>query len=162
MNGLPAKKVHKNPEYLMDKFATVTSAANYRTNRTIDVMFLDHGKAFPVWCVGDISREPVEGDMVVVGFLEGRKDSPYIKGFIKLNSVTANYIDVGKDYIRIQLPQNDDDAEEHMTDDSKKNTRVYLEINNSGIALYHPSGNIYLNTPKGNVQTITKTGTQTF
>lgn len=162
MNGLPQKKVHKSPQYFIDKLAKVTSAANYRTNGTIEVMFLDHGKSLPVWVVGDISREPMVDDMVVIGYMEGRKDAPYLKGFVSNQAYTSNFIDVGKDYIRIQLPFDSMDISQHLQDDFKKNLRAYIELNASGIALFHPTTDIFLNTPNGNVKMITKTGTQTF
>jgi hypothetical protein len=154
-NNLPEKRVHKNPEYLMDKLARVVSNANYDGQRTVEVMFLDHGKSFPVWAVGHLERKPERDDLIIVGFIEGRKDSPYVKGFVKLESATSNYIVVTKDAIRLQLPLDETDANQHMTDDFRKDTRAYIEINNNGIALYHPTGNIYLRTPKGTTQQLT-------
>ena len=146
----------------MDKIGRVKSAANYRTSGRIEVEFLDHGKCMPVWVVGDVDREPVTGDMVLVGYMEGRKDSPYLKGFVRNEAYTSNYIEVGKDYIRFQLPKNKDDIEGRMLNDAKKSSRVYIEVNNNGIALYHPDGDVMINTPKGNTTIISKTGTITF
>lgn len=162
MNSLGTKRVHRNPSYFMDKLGRVTSAADFRSKARIEVQFLDHGKCMPVWVVGDVDREPVAGDMVIIGYMEGRKDSPYLKAFVRNETYTANYIEVGKDYIRFQLPKNTDDRAKHMLEDAKKSSRVYLELNANGISLYHPDGDIFLNTPKGNVKTITVTGTQTF
>jgi hypothetical protein len=162
MNSLGTKKVHRNPNYYLDKLGRVTSSANFRSKGRIEVQFLDHGKCMPVWVVGDVDREPVQGDMVIIGYMEGRKDAPYLKAFVRNETYTANYIEVGKEYIRFQLPKTAEDRGKHMTEDAKKPSRVYLELNASGISLYHPDGDIFLNTPKGNVKTITKTGAQTF
>jgi hypothetical protein len=139
----------------MDKLARVVSNANYDAQRTVEVMFLDHGKSFPVWAVGNVDRKPENGDMVVVGYLEGRKDSPYLKGFVKMESATANYIVITKDVIRLQIPLDDIDKDQNMTDDFRKDTRAYIEMNKDGIAVYHPTGNIYLRTPKGSTQQLT-------
>jgi hypothetical protein len=162
MNALGQKKLHKSPQYTMDKIGRVTSAADYKTKARIEVEFLDHGKCMPVWVVGDVDREPMPGDMVVIGYMEGRKDCPYLRAFVRNESYTANYIEVGLEYIRFQLPKNKDDREKSMNDDSLKSSRVYIELNASGIALYHPDGDVFLNAPKGNVNIISKTGTQTF
>lgn len=161
MNSLGTKKLHKNPQYTIDKMGRIVSAKDYRTKGRVEVVFIDHGKAMPVWVVGDIDREPVAGDMVVIGYMEGRKDAPYLKAFIRNESYTANYIEVGKDYIRLQLPKTQRDRDGHMLDNAQKNSRVYLEINmTGGISLYNPGGDIYLNAPNGDIRAITKTGSR--
>lgn len=157
MNSLGRRNIHRNPRYFIDKMARVKSAANYKEKGRIEVEFLDHGKCMPVWVVGDLDREPVTGDMVIIGWMEGRKDAPYLKGFIKNESYTANYFEIGKDYIRLQLPKNKDDREKHMTNEAKKPSRVYIELNQSGIALYHPDGDVTVNVPKGTAKYITQT-----
>lgn len=162
MNSLGERRVHRNPHYYMDKMARVSSSANFRSEGKIEVSFIDHGKCMPVWVVGDVDREPVEGDMVIIGYMEGRKDAPYLKSFVRNESYTSNYIEVGKEYIRFQLPLQKADREKNMLDSTNKPSRVYLELNASGVSLYHPEGDIFLNTPKGNVKTITKSGTQTL
>jgi hypothetical protein len=162
MNSLGQRKVHRNPDYFMDKVGRVKSAADYKKKARIEVEFLDHGKCMPVWVVGDIDREPVEDDMVIIGFMEGRKDAPYLKAFIRNETYTANYIEVAKGHIRIQLPKSKRDREEHMLDSNLKNTRAYVEVNNNGISLYHPDGDVYVNAPKGVFKTITSRGTNTL
>lgn len=144
MDSLGSRRAHRNPQYFMDKMARVKSAADFRSKARIDVQFLDHGKCMPVWVVGDVDREPVEGDMVIIGYMEGRKDAPYLKSFVRNDSYTANYIEVGKDYIRLQLPLTKEDRDKNMLDDTKKNTRVYLELNGSGASIYHSTGDVFL------------------
>lgn len=162
MNSLGDRKLHKNPSYFMDKMARVKSAADFRTKGRIEVEFIDHGKCMPVWVVGDVDREPVTGDMVIVGYMEGRKDAPYLKSFIRNESYTANYIEVGKDYIRLQLPKVKEDREKHMLDNSRKASRAYIELNANGIAFNHPSGDVTVNVPKGKMNIISSLGTRSF
>lgn len=160
MNSLGKRQIHRNPAYTIDKLGRVKSAANYREKGRIEVEFLDHGKSMPVWVVGDVDREPVEGDMVIVGYMEGRKDSPYLKSFVRNESYTANYIEVGKEYVRIQLPKTKVDREKKMLDGKLKSSRPYVEVNMDGIAIHHPDGDVTIHTPKGEMKYITasKTG----
>jgi len=162
MNSLGTKKLHKLPQYFMDKMGRVTSAANYKDKGRIEVEFLDHGKCMPVWVVGDIDREPMEGDMVIIGYMEGRKDAPYLKAFVRNQSYTSNYIEVHPDRIVFQLPKNETDREKNMLDDRYKDGRVYLELTANGVAIYHPDGDVTVNVPKGNFNIISKSGTQTL
>lgn len=97
-SSLGGARPHVMPSYTITKLARVTGTKNY-TKGKIEVTFLDHGKASPVWIIGDLDREPAEGDMVLIGFIDGRKDSPYLAGFVANQSKTSNMVRVNKDRI---------------------------------------------------------------
>jgi hypothetical protein len=112
----------------------VTSVKNYDESGRIEVIFLDSSQPFPVWVVGHIDRKPVEGDQVLVGFIQGRHDAPYLHSFIKNESYTSNFIRVEKDRIILQMPLDDNDAKAHLPED-KRATRPYLELNSQAAML---------------------------
>lgn len=130
--------VHVKPSYVKSRIGKIRSVRDYQTKGFIEVQFLNYGLPFPVWVVGDLDREPSEGDMVVIGYMEGRKDAPYLAGFVRNQSVTSNYIVVTEDTIRFQLPIDSKDKTGHMLDDSKLSTRAYIEVTANQITLNHP------------------------
>lgn len=146
-SGLGSPKVDRAPTYHITKMGKVIGTKDYKKYGKIDVVFLDYSAPMPVWVVGDIDREPVENDMVIVGYMEGRKDSPYLVGFVRNKAYTSNTIVIGKDYVRFQLPANQKDREGGMLDESKKAQRAYVEITSTKTRIHRPSGAIELEAP---------------
>ena len=56
-------------------------------------------------------------------------------GFVRNESYTSNFICVSKDRITIQLPTDPDDIAGHLLDDSKKSSRIVLELTSGGATL---------------------------
>lgn len=134
-SSLGNRKVHDQISYNMTQIGRVTSTANYDTVGRIEVAFLDYSKPAPVWVVGSLDKKPVEGDLVLVGFIQGRADAPYLAGFVRNDHYTANYIKVEKDRVVIQIATNAADIAAHMVDDQLKPTRSIVEITSSGVLI---------------------------
>lgn len=148
-SALGGKRVHRVADYDTTNIGKVTSTDRYEEHGIIEVVFLDYGQPFPVWVVGDIEREPVSGDQVVIGYINGRKDAPYLVGFVKNFSYTTGFIKVSKDRIRLQLPVFDigvrdglahNDTKEHLLDEGKLGQRAYLDLTPDGAVLSFPTG----------------------
>lgn len=147
-SSLGNKKVHRVPSYHTTNIGRVTSLKDYEKFGIIEVVFLNHGMPFPVWVVNDIEREPVTGDQVIIGYIDGRKDAPYLAGFVKNYSYTTNFVTVSKDRIRLQLPifeigvkdgKAHKDVQSHLLDEAKlKSERVYVELSPSEAVLSFP------------------------
>jgi len=176
-SNLGPLKIHRLPNFTEPKMGRVTSTRDYSKYGRIEVVFLDYGVPCPVWVIGDIDREPVEGDMVLIGYMEGRGDRPYLIGYMKNSSYSTNFIQVKKDLIRVQLPihQIEQDVSENLLDDSKQDQRAYMEltpthsrfnfptssdgstppayieITAGGINIYHPTGNVEVQLPLGDL-----------
>lgn len=147
-SALGGRKVHRTPNYQQTKIGRVTSITDYKKYGKIEVVFLDYGQPFPVWVVGSIEREPVTGDQVLVGYMEGRKDAPYMMGFVRNESYTSNFIEVAKDRIRIQLPVLEvgkkdgvahNDVKEHLLNEGKLSQRAYVELTPEHAKLSFPT-----------------------
>lgn len=147
-SSLGGHKVHRTPSYQMTKIGKITSIKDYKKYGKIEAVFLDHGYPFPVWVVGSIDREPVTGDQILVGYMEGRKDAPYMMGFVRNEAYTSNFIEVSKDRIRVQLPVLDigvkngrahNDVKSNLMDDSKLSQRAYVELTPLKATVYHPT-----------------------
>jgi uncharacterized Zn-binding protein involved in type VI secretion len=148
-NAFGSKQVHRDPDFSgVTKIARVTSAVDFNQFGRIEVIFLDYGQPMPVWVVGDIEREPVAGDQVIIGYIDGRKDSPYLIGFVKNKSYTTNFVVVKKDKIKFQLPIFDigvidgkahKDTEGNLLDNSKQAERAYIELTPTYALLSFPT-----------------------
>ncbi|AKG36083.1 hypothetical protein [Paenibacillus durus] len=134
--ALGGQTTNRMPSFNTSRFARVTSAKDYNKYGRIEVIFLDYSVPVPVWVVGDIEREPVAGDSVLIGYMDGRKDCPYLVGFVKNESHTTNFVVVKKDKIKLQLPifgigEKDSPATKdvagNLLDNSKQEERVYIE-----------------------------------
>lgn len=156
--GLGGSEVLRNASYIHTDMGRVTSNSRYDKEGIIDVVFLDKSTPFPVWVVGDIDRKPMTGDHVLVGYIGGRKDAPYLAGILKNLSYTTNFIEVDEKHIRLQLPVLDigeiggrahNDTKTFLKDPTKRQERAYIEVNASGIEIYHPTGNVTIRTPNG-------------
>lgn len=133
-----SRKIHRAPSFDgITKIARVTSAKDFHKYGRIEVLFLDYGQPMPVWVVNDLDREPVEGDQVVIGYIDGRKDAPYLIGFMKNKSYTTNFIVVKKDKIKLQLPVFEigkkdgvahKDVQSNLLDGTKQEQRAYVEL----------------------------------
>jgi len=142
-----SRQVHRLPPYSESKLARVTSTKDYIKYGRIEVIFLDYGQPAPVWVVGDIDREPVEGDMVVVGFLDNRQDSPYLIGFVKNENYTTNFVVVKKDKVKLQLPvfeigvkdgKAHKDVKENLLDNAKQTQRATVEMTADHLLIHYP------------------------
>lgn len=155
-SSLGRKTIHRTPDYNGTEIGKVTSIDKYKKYGIIEVMCLNYSQPAPVWVVGDIDREPVEGDQVLIGFIDGRPDTPYLIGFVKNSSYTTNFITVRKDKIRVQLPvlQATKDVADKLLDETKLNKRAYLELSPSEAKLYFPVND----TGKGAYVKITASG----
>jgi len=136
-SALGGKSVNRLPKFDSTRLAHVTSTKNYEKYGRIEVVFLDYSQPVPVWVIGGIDREPVEGDTVIVGYLDNRKDAPYLAGFLRNSSYGTNFITVKRDLIKLQLPifeigvkdgTADKDVQGHLLDDSKQSQRAYVEL----------------------------------
>lgn len=136
-SSLGSKTVNRNPSFNADRLARVTSVKDLYTAGRIEAVFLDFSQPSPVWVVGDLDREPVEGDMIVIGYLDARKDAPYMRGFVKNQAYTTHFMIVKKDKIKLQLPifeigvkdgKAHKDVQEHLLDNAKQVERAYVEL----------------------------------
>jgi hypothetical protein len=151
-SSLGNRRIHRTPAHTQSKIGRVTSIKDYRDYGKIEVVFLDYGMPFPVWVVGDLDREPVTGDQVIVGYMEGRKDAPYLAGFVKNESYTSNFVQVSMNKIRLQLPVFEvgvrggdahKEAQSGLTSDQTlKHHRAYVELtpDHALISFPHDSG----------------------
>lgn len=136
-SALGGKTTNRMPGFNDKRFAKVTETKDYHKYGKISAVFLDYSQPSPIWVVGDIDREPVPGDMIVVGYLDGRKDAPYLAGFVKNESYTTNFLVVKKDKIKLQLPVFEigkkdgvahEDVKTHLLTNSKQAERAYIEL----------------------------------
>jgi hypothetical protein len=139
-SSLGVEQIYKAPSYTHIQIGHITSTKNYKDYGIVEVVFLDHSQPFPVWANGTLDKEPTEGDTVLVGFIQGRYDYPYVIAFVRNKSYTANFITVEKDRIIIQLSADSEDLKNHLLDDSKKASRPYIEVTSEGIDIHNESG----------------------
>ncbi|MBE0335122.1 hypothetical protein [Paenibacillus sp. 23TSA30-6] len=147
-SALGGKSVNRLPEFNSTRLAHVTSTKNYEKYGRIEVVFLDYSQPVPVWVIGGIDREPVEGDTVIVGYLDNRKDTPYLAGFLRNSSYGTNFITVKRDLIKLQLPVYeigvkdgiaDKDVQGHLLNESKQQQRAYVELTPEHALLSYPT-----------------------
>lgn len=132
-SSLGSTMINRKPEYNITQIGRVVNVTDYKQYGRINVVFLNYSKPFPVWVNGSLDRAPVEGDQVLVGFIQGRQDAPYLLGFIRNESYTSNYIVIEPNRIALQLPADSDDTKGRMLDDSKKPYRVSVELKPDGV-----------------------------
>ncbi|MFS8214826.1 hypothetical protein [Paenibacillus sp. S29] len=155
-SSLGGKTTNRMPEFNATRLARVTSIKDYEKYARIEVVFLDYSQPVPVWVMGNLDREPVEGDTVIVGYLDNRKDAPYLAGFLRNGSYGTNFITVKRDKIKLQLPVfeigkkggvADKDVQEHLLDESKQQQRAYVELTPEHALLSYPSDKEGKNPP---------------
>ncbi|CAJ1315909.1 hypothetical protein [Paenibacillus nuruki] len=136
-SALGGRTVNRQPPFNSARLAKVTSTKDYSKFSRIEVIFLDYSQPVPVWVMNDIDREPVVGDSVLIGYIDNRKDSPYLIGFQKNSSYSTNFISVQQDKIKLQLPVYDvgikdglahKDVQSNLLDDSNQLKRAYIEL----------------------------------
>jgi hypothetical protein len=133
-SSLGREQTYNVPMYDQTQIGHVTSIKDYKKYGRIGVIFLDHSQPVNVWAIGcSMDREPVEGDMVLVGFIQGRPDSPYMINFVRNESYTSNFVVVDKDKILIQFTTDLEDIREHLLDDAKKPQRMKIELKGDGV-----------------------------
>ncbi|MGG1673512.1 hypothetical protein ACIFOE_23300 [Paenibacillus sp. NRS-1783] len=155
-SSLGGKSLNRMPEFNATRLAKVTSTKDYEKYARIEVIFLDYSQPVPVWVMGDLDREPVEGDTVIIGYLDNRKDAPYLAGFQKNSSYGTNFINVKRDLIKLQLPVYeigvkdgiaDKDVQGHLLDDGKQSLRAYVELTPEHALLSYPTDKEGKNPP---------------
>lgn len=146
-SSLGSQKVNRNPKYDKTDIGRVTANDRYEKYGIIEVVMLDHSTPFPVWVVGDIDRKPMTGDHVHIGYVDGRKDAPYLVGHVKNKSYTTNFIEVDEKHVIIQLPVMEvgkkdgkahNDTKKFLLEVKNKKQRAYVELIEDGIKIYHP------------------------
>lgn len=154
--ALGGKTTNRMPEFNATRLAKVTSTKDYEKYARIEVVFLDYSQPVPVWVMGDLDREPVEGDTVIVGYLDNRKDAPYLAGFLRNSSYGTNFITVKRDLIKLQLPVYeigvkdgiaDKDVRGHLLDANKQQQRAYVELTPEHALLSYPTDKEGKNPP---------------
>ncbi|MDQ0719814.1 hypothetical protein QF049_001075 [Paenibacillus sp. W4I10] len=154
--ALGGKTTNRMPEFSATRLAKVTSTKDYGKYARIEVVFLDYSQPVPVWVMGELDREPVEGDTVIVGYLDNRKDAPYLAGFLRNSSYGTNFITVKRDLVKLQLPVYeigvkdgiaDKDVQGHLLDDSKQSQRAYVELTPDHALLSYPTDKEGKNPP---------------
>jgi len=129
--------------------ARVERVDDLQTKGRIEVIFLNRTKPAPVWVFD--GPDPVVGDFVMVGFVNGQKNNPYVIGIFKNKAWTSNFLLVTEKMIRVQFPTDtkdvtgedpskENDPKSHLRDPAKLETRGYLQIDASGIKLHAPAG----------------------
>ncbi len=147
-SSLGGRMVNRQPEFGANRLAKVTSTKDYTKFGRIEVIFLDYSQPVPVWVINDIDREPVEGDTVLIGYMDNRKDAPYMIGFQRNSSYSSNFVTVERDKIRVQLPVFDigvkgglahQDTQGNLLDESKLSTRAYVELSADQAVVHYPA-----------------------
>ncbi|WP_025684580.1 hypothetical protein [Paenibacillus maysiensis] len=155
-SSLGGKTTNRMPEFNATRLGHVTSTKDYEKYARIEVIFLDYSQPVPVWVFGDVDREPVEGDTVIVGYLDSRKDAPYLAGFLRNGSYGTNFITIKRDLIKLQLPifeigvkdgTADKDVQGNLLDDSKQQQRAYVELTPEHALLSYPTDKEGKNPP---------------
>lgn len=128
--------------------ARVEKTDDYETKGKIEVIFLNRTKPAPIWVFD--GAKPEVGDYVLVGYINGQKNNPYMQGLFSNKAWTSNFVRVEKDRIRIQFPTDDkdvtgedpeteNDPKSHLRDDATYLAkRAYLEIDKTGIKVHIP------------------------
>ncbi len=135
--ALGGQTTNRMPAFNATRPARVTSTKDFNKYGRIEVIFLDYSVPLPIWVVGDIDREPMPGDSVLVSYMDGRKDCPYLAGFIKNESYGTNFFVMKSDKIKLQLPiygigEKDSkatkDVQGHLLDNARQKDRAYIEL----------------------------------
>ncbi|WP_017814475.1 hypothetical protein [Paenibacillus shenyangensis] len=163
-SSLGGRTTNRQPEFGVNRLAKVTSVKDYERFGRIEVIFLDYSQPVPVWIINNMDREPVEGDTVLIGYMDNRKDAPYMIGFQRNGSYSSNFITVARDKIRVQLPVFDigvkgglahQDVQGNLLDESKLPMRAYVELSADQAVVHYPADK------KGAASSITMTATDT-
>lgn len=136
-SSLGRKEVHNTPSYGANKdIARVVDTTDFDKYGIIDVVYIDGSNAARVWVTNPIDREPVTGDLILVGYISGQKNAPYLSGFIE-ESYMRNFVQIKKDLIRIQLPVMEigvvegishKDTQEKLLNDDYRGKRALMEL----------------------------------
>lgn len=139
-NALGNQQIHRLPSFRGTFFGRVTSAEHYDLGR-VEVVLLDGGTPLVASVVGDIARKPVAGDKVLVSYIAGRPDAPYIAGFLHKDTYSADSIRLEEDKIILQLP-NKSTSVELLADGTVRLSvgNAQIKMTEDGIDIYHPKG----------------------
>jgi hypothetical protein len=150
-SSLPPQKarITQFENFNMNSMARVERVDDYDKGK-IEVVFLNRTKPAPIWVFD--GPKPAVGDYILVGYIDGQKNNPYMQGFFSNKAWTSNFILVEKDRIRIQFPTvekdvtgadptKENDPKNHLRNDTQYlNTRGYIQIDADGMTLHMPSG----------------------
>ena len=173
-NSLGEFKTHKPDSFTQLIPGRVVSTVDYEEFKQVAVSFSKGGTTLPVWVVEDgVSPKPVNGDWVLVGFIGGHKNQPYIAGYYRGNYAWSNHIMMRRDEtteeILIQLPVLPElkivDLEEHLTNDTKKETRAFVHLHTDFAEISFPTGpssRVSIKADKNGNLTINAPGTVTI
>lgn len=150
--SLPPKQVRETAFQTFNdtQIARVQKTDDYDAKGKIEVIYVNRTKPAPIWVFD--GPKPEVGDYVLVGFINGQKNNPYMVGLFSHKAWTSNFVRVEKDLIRIQMPTDDhditgldptveNDPKNHLRDDATYLTqRGYIQIDKTGIKIHLPAG----------------------
>jgi hypothetical protein len=148
-SSLPVKQVRETAfqSFNDNVIARVEKNDDYDKGK-IEVIFVNRTKPAPVWVFD--GPKPEVGDYVLVGYINGQKNNPYMQGIFSNKAWTSNFIVVEKDRIRIAFPTDDkdvtgedpekeNDPKSHLRDDATYQwTRGFISINKDGMIIHVP------------------------
>lgn len=146
-SSLGRQEIHNTPSYEGTDLARVIDTTDFDKFGIIDVVLLDGSNPSRVWVTNNIDREPVDGDMVLIGYIAGRKNSPYLLGFLD-DSYMRNFVQIKKDLIRLQLPlfdigviggESHEDTKSNLLDDSHRDNRAMIELTPEHLLIQFPT-----------------------
>lgn len=143
-SALGNKVLNRLPDFSQTFLGRVTSVKDFDRGR-VEIALIDGGTPIVASVVGQIARKPVEGDKVLISYISGRPDAPYLLGFVHKDSFSSDSIRVEKDKITVKLPNNAASVELSENGTVRINskfgtTNAYINITASGIEIYHPNG----------------------
>jgi hypothetical protein len=140
-SNLPEFEPNKKPQFTHTKVAKVTGNKDFDTKGVLYARFTMGGSPCPVYVYeGGVNVKPEEGDMISVGYLESDKTTPYFAGFAMDAYACARFIKIHKDGIALQLPMDDQDRKDHMSDDANVEKRVYVRLFKDNAVVSVPDG----------------------
>lgn len=151
-SSLPKKRIQvtQHQKFIEPQMARVSKNTDYFTHGKIEVIFINRTKPAPIWVLeSGASPKPEVGDFVLVGYIDGQKNNPFMAGIFSHKAWTSNFIRVEKGMIRIQFPTDPKDVDQsnssstknHLRDDAKYlSSRAYVQVDASGIKVHAPAG----------------------
>lgn len=151
-SSLPKKQVliTDHQKFNIPTLARVTKNDHYFSQSKIEVVFLNRTAPVPIWVLNSgASVKPEVGDYVLVDYIDGQKNNPYMVGLVSHKAYTSNFIRVEKDMIRIQFPTNPNDVLQGQEDNSNSHlrndaaylaSRYYIQIDGNGVTIKGKNG----------------------
>lgn len=148
--SLGTQQQNNTPRFGSNDIARVIGTDDFDLYGIIDVILLDGSNPARVWVSNSIDREPVSGDMVLIGYISGHKNAPYLIGFLD-DCYMRNFVQIKKDLIRMQLPiqaigviggESHIDSQGKLLDDSHRGNRAIIEVTPAHTYLQFPGGSV--------------------